>query len=440
MSSTGDTVAGAPIAYICSAYPAISHVFVLREVVALRRLGLDVHTFSVRRTATADLLSDADRTEAARTHHLLPTTPVRLARAIGRLVASGPGRTALVAGVREAWRMRRPGARSALWQLFYLTEAILLHDECARRSIRHVHAHFANVASDVALLTAVMGAARQPEDPWSWSFTMHGPAEFWNVREHRLSDKVQSARFVACISDFARSQLMSLAPEASWERLHVVHCGVDPASYGRSPGARLTEPPQARLVTVGRLVAVKGQLLLIDAVAELRARGLEVTAEIIGEGPQRPVLQRRIAELELEDIVALTGALSQDEVPARLRAATVFVLPSFAEGVPVVAMEAMALGVPVVASRIAGVPELIEDGVSGVLTTPSRTDELVEAIERLVREPALRERLAIAGREAVWRSFDVSEQARILVGLFHDARGAGMLPPMPGTKGGVRTA
>ncbi len=434
MSSTTDTGAGAPIAYICSAYPAISHVFVLREVLALRRLGVDVHTFSVRRTSPGDLLSDADRAEAARTHHLLPTTAWRVLRATGRLLANRRGRTGLGAAAREAWRLRRPGARAALWQGFYLVEAILLHDECARRSIRHIHAHFANVASDVALLTAALGTAPAPDGPWTWSFTMHGPAEFWNVREHRLAEKVQSASFVACISEFARSQLMSLSPEATWQRLHVVHCGVEPGAYGRERPAALPGDGRARLVTIGRLVPAKGQLLVVDVVAALRGRGIEVCAEIIGEGPARPDLERRIHELGLDGCVTLAGAISQDEVPGRLQAATVFVLPSFAEGVPVVAMEAMALGVPVVASRIAGIPELIEDGVSGLLTTPSRIDEVVDATERLIRDPELRARIVAAGREAVASGFDVSAQARRLIQLIPGQNHAGILPAMPSPK------
>jgi glycosyltransferase involved in cell wall biosynthesis len=151
----------------------------------------------------------------------------------------------------------------------------------------------------------------------------------------------------------------------------VVRCGLEPAQYGRDGDVAPPAATGARLVTVGRLVAVKGQLLLIDAVHALRARGLDVRAEIIGEGPCRADLERRIHELELDGSVTLVGAVGQDEVPARLRGATAFLLPSFAEGVPVVAMEAMALGVPVITSRVAGIPELIEDGVSGLLTTPS---------------------------------------------------------------------
>jgi colanic acid/amylovoran biosynthesis glycosyltransferase len=421
-----------PVAYLCSAYPTVSHTFVLREVLALRRLGVDVHPFTVHRSPPESLLSELDRDEAARTHHLLPATARQLLAAFARLLVTRRGAAALSAGAREAWTLRRPGARAALWQGFYLAEAVLLWAECSRRSIRHVHAHFANVASDVALLTATLGTARDPGHPWSWSWTMHGPSDFWNVRDRKLAEKAEKARFVACISDFARSQLMGLTHPSQWDRLHVVHCGIDPSTYGRG---ELSDRPPAdglRLVTVGRLAPVKGQVQIVDAVHALRERGLEVSAEIVGEGPSRPDIEQRIGELGLAGIVTLPGALGQDRVPARLRAATVFLLPSFAEGVPVVVMEAMAVGTPVVTSRVSGIPELVEDGVSGLLTTPSRIDELVAALERLLRDPELRARLAAAGRVKVAAEFDVNDQARRLVRLFPGQETLATLPPMSG--------
>lgn len=419
------------VAYLCSTYPAVSHTFVLREVGALRRLGLDVQPFTIRRTPPEGLLSAIDREEARRTRHLLPTSAPRLARALVALLREPRGRRALATAAHRAWRLRRPGLRGNLWQLFYLAEAVLLWSECRRRSIRHIHVHFANAASDVALLTAAIGTALEPERPWTWSFTMHGPAEFWNAALHRLTEKVEAASFVACISDFCRSQLMAITAPQYWDRLDVIHCGLDVERYalapppgtappGAVPGPDLASdvPDRPRLVAVGRLVGVKGQILVVELVARLRARGLDVSAEIIGEGPMRPRLERRIAELGLEDRVVLSGALGQDRIPERLRGATAFVLPSFSEGVPVVAMEAMAVGVPVVASRIAGIPELIEDGVSGLLATPARLDEFVDATERLIREPELRARMAAAGRETIASRFDVNREARRLAALF----------------------
>jgi colanic acid/amylovoran biosynthesis glycosyltransferase len=413
---------GLRLAYLCSAYPAPSHTFVLREVQALRRLGVEVVPFTVHRTAPADLLSAVDRAEAEKTSHLLPSSVWRLGREMARLLRAPGGGSGLRAGARQAWKLRRPGMRGLLWQLFYLAEAILLWAECSRRSLHHIHVHFANAASDIALLTAAIGSGQSPGSPWSWSFTMHGPAEFWNVDANRLPEKVMDAAFVVCISDFARSQLVALTSVQSASRLHVVHCGVDSSTYGQE-GEQIdgdAETGAPTLICVGRLVPVKGQALLLQAAAELRRHGRDVSVEIIGEGPVRPLLEQLIDEQGLADRVRLVGALGQEEIPARLRAATIFVLPSFAEGVPVVAMEAMAVGTPVVTTRIAGIPELIEDGVSGLLVTPGRLDELVGAIERLLDDDALRGGIVAAARRQVAQHFDSGIEAQKLVSLFSE--------------------
>ena len=124
-----------------------------------------------------------------------------------------------------------------LWQLFYFAEAMLVWRRCTERGIGHIHVHFANVAADVALLATSFG--RTAGGPRTWSFTMHGPTEFLDVEAHRLPQKAEDAAFVACISDFARSQLMALVDPGCWESLHIVHCGIHP---GRGAGKR--RPPQ----------------------------------------------------------------------------------------------------------------------------------------------------------------------------------------------------
>ena len=415
------------VAYLCSAYPAPSHTFVLREVQALRRTGVEVETFTVRRTPAADLLSAEDGVEAQRTHHLLPTRASVLLGALVGLLRAGNGLPALGVAARLAWRMRRPGLRGTVWQAFYLAEAVLLWAQCSRRLIRHVHAHFANVAADVAMLTAALGTARTPDRPWSWSFTMHGPAEFSEVGQTRLSDKVESANFVVCISDFARSQLMSLTRVDRWSRLYVVHCALDVMSYGRGPDVVPSRDGPPVLLTVGRLVAVKGQMLVVEMVAALKARGISLVADIVGEGPMRADLEGLIDERGLHESVVLWGALGQEQLRTRLQAATVFVLPSFAEGVPVVLMEAMAMGVPVVTTRIAGIPELIEDQVSGLLVTPGRVDQLADAVERLLTDGELRDAVTSSAYEAVREQFDSPAEAEKLAVLFSGAAPAGVL-------------
>lgn len=403
------------VAYITSLYPSLSHSFILREVRGLRDQGVDVTSFSVRRTPPEQLIAPEDREEADSTIVLLPPDPKRFAAAVGRAALTARGRF-LRAGVGAVRRGLSLGPRAALWQAFYVGEAVLVWDECRRRGIRHVHAHFANVGADVAQLVAAIGGPG-----WSWSFTMHGPTEFFDVPGHRLADKTRDARFVSCISDFCRSQLMKLVERDHWDKLHLVRCGVDPAVYAPAPGR--PEDGSLRVVCVGRLVPDKGQSLLVDAVALLRERGVDARLELVGDGPDRAHLERHVAELGLGEWVRLAGAVGQDTMRDHYAAADVFCLPSFAEGVPVVLMEAMAMGLPVVTTRIAGIGELVEDGVSGVLVRPGRADLIADALAGLA-DPAVRARMGAAGREMVVREFDVAISAERLAGILRGAAGA----------------
>jgi glycosyltransferase involved in cell wall biosynthesis len=243
---------------------------------------------------------------------------------------------------------------------------------------------------------------------------MHGPTELYDVPGHRLAAKARAADFVVCISDFARSQLMGLLDEDGWDRLHVVHCGIDPDEYRPDPAPAGTP----RVLCVGRLVPEKGQAVLVDAIARLRERGVPVECTLVGEGPSRPALETAIRARGLDGAVELAGAVSQDEIRAHYAAADVFCLPSFAEGVPVVLMEAMAMEIPVVTTRIAGIPELVADGVDGVLVAPGRPDELADALARLAGAPDERRRLGAAGRRAVLERYDIRAIGPALRALF----------------------
>jgi glycosyltransferase involved in cell wall biosynthesis len=412
------------IAYLCSEYPAISHTFVLREVEALRRLGAAIVTFSIRRTHPDRLLSPADRAAAQTTVAILPPSWPRLLRAHLGLTLRAP--SAYLSSLALALRLAPPGLRGRLWQVFYFAEATMLWDECRRRGIRHIHVHLANAAADLALIATHLGNAVEPEQPFSWSFTMHGPTEFADVRHYRLAEKLRDARFVVCISDFARSQLMALSEPETWDRLDVVHVGIPVDQFTRSSApAAPARPPT--ILYIGRLVPEKGQAVLLEATALLASRGHVVDVTLAGEGELRLDLERRAERLGIAPQVSFLGAVGQDQLQKLYETASIFCLPSFAEGVPVVLMEAMAMGLPVVSTRITGIPELVEDGVGGLLVAPGRPDELADRLESLLTDPALRRELGIRGREAVLREFDAERSATQLYELFSER----LLGPAP---------
>jgi colanic acid/amylovoran biosynthesis glycosyltransferase len=400
------------IAYITTFYPAPSHTFIAREVDALRRRGVEISTTSVRRAPADTLLSEHDRKAFETTRALVPARWGSVLSAHLAALVRHP--RALAGTLRLALKLGRPGVRGRLWQLFYFGEAVIAWQHWRNLGVRHVHAHLAAVPADVALLASHLGCAAGV-GPATWSFTMHGPAELWDVSWFGLADKVRRADAVVCISDFARSQLMALVDERDWSKLRVIHCGVSPARY-----AGTADPPSGRprILCVGRLVPEKGQAILLQALALLKQNGVDAELELVGAGPSREALEALAAELELTDRVRFAGAVAQDAIDAYYETANVFCLPSFSEGVPVVLMEAMACCRPVVATAIAGLRELVEDGRSGLLISPGRPDELALALETLLGDPDLCQRLGETGRDHVTRYFDIEHSADKLQELF----------------------
>jgi colanic acid/amylovoran biosynthesis glycosyltransferase len=390
------------IAYLVGSYPAVSHTFIAREVDGLRARGVDVHTVSVRRTPPEQLLTDADRRAAEETSVILPPEPRELVGAHARTLLRRPGR--YLSTLALAARLSPGGARAGLWQLFYFAEAILLWRLCRRSDIGHVHAHFASPGADVAHLYAHFARSAGTVGA-GWSFTAHG-FDIDNSDQDVLAAKVRDADFVVCVSNYGRGRLMALVDEDAWPKLAVIHCGVDLAAFS-PPGREGPADGRLSVLSVGRLVAVKGQGVLIEAIATLARDGADVTLTLVGDGPRRPALEDLARRHGVADRVRFTGRVGQDDIRAHYSAADVFCLSSFAEGVPVVLMEAMASGIPVVATRINGIPELIEDGESGVLVAPGRADLLAAALRDMLGDGSRRAALAAAGRERVAADFEV---------------------------------
>ncbi|MBV9212630.1 MAG: glycosyltransferase, partial [Actinobacteria bacterium] len=219
-------------------------------------------------------------------------------------------------------------------------------------------------------------------------------------------------------------------------KLHVVHCGLDAGLF--EPPDRSTRSSPVEVLTVGRIVPVKGQSLLVRALADLTARGLDARLTVAGDGPGRGELERLAHDLGIADRVALPGAVGQDAICDHYARADVFALPSFAEGLPVVAVEAMAMELPVVASRITGMPELLDEGHSGLMVTPGRADALTDALARLIDAgPKRRAEIGRAGRAKVVAEFDLEHSAAQLLQIFAEAGAGSQGPTGSSTQGRV---
>ncbi|MGR3465781.1 glycosyltransferase [Limimaricola sp.] len=406
-----------PVMWLTGEYPRATDTFIQREVSALRDLGLSVETASVRRTDPAHHVGPEQRAEAGATFHLLERAlnPIAITRA--KLDALRHPRR-FVRALALAWRTAPRGLRGQLYNLIYFGEALVLAHRMKTRGITHLHNHIAKSSGTVAMLASEISGIPH-------SFTLHGPDIFFAPDHWALGEKIACARFVACISDFARSQAMLFSDPAHWPKLHVVHCGVDPALYADAP-----PPPDDRLLFVGRLSAVKGVPVLLRALAKARETRPYLTLDLVGDGQDRAALERLVRDLGLGDGVRFHGYRGQSEVAALLRDTGLLVLPSFAEGVPVVLMEAMAAARPVIATRVGGVSELVEHGRSGLLVPPGAEVPLAEAIAALAGDQARRAAMGEAGRAAVMAGFDARLEAARLAALLRDGPG-GPVRPVP---------
>ncbi len=401
------------VAYLVNQYPKVSHTFIRREIAALERQGATVLRFALRGW-DAEVVDAEDRAELGRTHYLLYGGLAPLAWAAVRQLLATPRRFALALGL--ALRVARRADRAWPWHLVYLAEACALVRRLARQGgATQLHAHFGTNAAEVAMLAHALGGP-------PYSFTVHGPEEFDKPGALHLREKMARANAVVAISAYGRSQLWRWARLDDWPKVRVVHCGLEPAFFGDAPMPPSTAP---RLVCVGRLCEQKGQLLLVEAAARLAAEGLAFELVLAGDGEMRPEVEAAIARHGLQACVRITGWISSAQVRAELGAARALVLPSFAEGLPVVIMEALAVGRPVLATYVAGIPELVRDGVEGWLFEAGSAAAAAQAMRAcLAAPPELLAAMGRAGRDRVLARHGVDAEAQRLLALWRPPEAA----------------
>ncbi len=396
------------VAYLINQYPKVTHSFIRREVAALEEQNVDVERFTIRRAEEA-LANPSDREEAARTTALLESR-LGLVTSFFLMLVCHPVR--FLQALRSAVQLGMNSRRKLGRHFVYLAEACLLQRRLKGSGVRHVHAHFGTNAAAVAMLCFILGGP-------AYSFTVHGPEEFEEPATLSLYEKMRRAAFVVAISSFGKAQLMLHCPPDQLDKIKVVRCGIDEAYFAHD----VTPVPDTnRFLCVGRLCQRKGQMQLVEAAHKLRTTGMNVEIVLAGDGELRPLLERRIADLGLQDSVRITGWIGDAEIRKELLAARAFVLPSFAEGLPVVIMEALALGRPVVSTYVAGIPELVTDGACGWLVPAGDVDALATALRRAMNASAGDlSRMGALGAARVRERHDTRKEAAKLAALFSQA-------------------
>lgn len=393
------------IAYLFARYPVPSQTFCDTEMLALEALGLALEIDATSPPKTTFRHERLARLKAEL--HVLPAPRIVRVHAL-RAEHEGRFPTALVTEYDGRYG-RDAGGRTLARQ------AIALAPGLERRGVAHVHAHFTSHAAKVALfLKRVAG--------FPFSLTAHAQDFMVDLgSDDLLRELVRESEFTVAVSDWSRDKLRGLCPDSS-DRILRVYNGIDPDEFPERAALSATTRPH--ILSVARLIEFKGFHHLIDACELLRRRGREFACTIVGEGPWRGLLEERIRERGLEDMVTLAGLRTQDEVKRLLVASDVFALASIVDAkgacdvLPTVILEAMASGLPVVSTRLAGVPELVAEGVTGFLAEPGDAASLADALERALGDRELRRSLGEAGRKRLEERFASARSAPTLYERF----------------------
>jgi colanic acid/amylovoran biosynthesis glycosyltransferase len=316
------------VAYLVTYYPKTSHRFIWREIKALEDGGVPVERFATR--PSFEKVPDPDyQAEFQRTRVLLNEGVWVLIFSLAWAAATRPRQF-----LQSAWtaiELGRHGDRGLVAHLAYLAEAALLLRWLARKPVDHLHAHFATNTTSIAMLCRTMGGP-------PYSFTAHGPDDFDRAPSLGLDRKIAGAKVVFSVSYYGRSQLMRWCSPRHWPKVGVLAPTVDTAFL--LPPSPI--PADPRLVCIGRLHEQKGQMLLVDAVRQLKQRGVHCEVVLIGDGPMRAEIEQHIADLQLGEWITLAGAASTNDMIAIIRSSRAMVLPSLAENFPSVIMEVFA--------------------------------------------------------------------------------------------------
>lgn len=395
------------IAYLFNSFPCLSETFIVQEVLELERQGLSLRLFALSEPSASKQAAaawDGQAPIAYISHHsrltLLAIAVRRFLRAPWRFLRTG---IIMVAHYRQ---------RAVLGHLLY---AAYLADQLEHYGITHLHAHYATEPASVGQSTHLLTGI-------SYSFTAHA-YDIYLSPKAALAYKMRMARFVVTCTAYNKKYLAALADQRVGERIHCIYHGLNLHAFPFTAPVVPVPLASPLILVVGRLVEKKGLSYLLRACRILKDQGYDFTCRIVGDGPQRQVLEQEICELALTDRVELWGAEKHERVIQMYQQATIATLPCIIgkngdrDGIPNVLVEAMCMGVPVVSTQISGVPELITSEVNGLLIPPQDSTALATALARLLSDPVLRCHLAAAGRQTVLERFDMAHNTTRLLRL-----------------------
>lgn len=384
------------IAYLSSEYPGISHTFIFREIQFLRSRGYDIVTSSINVPRHLERMTDDELADSKETYYIKSESIISVLATHIKFFLKKPLK--YLHAIVLSFQYSHRSGRRYFKGLAYFIESILLLNWMNKNECHHIHIHFGNPAATVALIAKAFGTI-------TFSLSIHGPDIFDNVKINILTEKINEAIAVRCISYYCQSQLMKLVSFDTWNKFTIVRCGISLDDFLPRPN---NPNDKIEILCLGRLVPAKGQFILLEAMRKLYQRKIDFHLNLVGDGEDMETLKKLVNTIGLDHCVTFAGAVGQDEVHLYYDKADIFVLASFAEGIPVVLMEAMAKEVATVSTRITGIPELIEDGVDGLLVSPADTESLVNHIQLLIQDDEFRNQLGKNARNKIFKQYNIS--------------------------------
>ena len=401
------------IAYISIYLPRLTETFVYREIYALQDRGFEVVPLSIKTPDPAQL--SAESLELfEKTSYFVPLKVGKTLRAHLSFLLRRPARY-----LRTLWNVM--AVRGESWSnrrrtFGHFAGGVFQADYLRGQGVSHIHAHFSANAATTAYVAARMLDI-------SFSFTAHN-ALFTD--QLILRQKIEAARFIVAISDYTLNYLKMYTADAPalHQKFARVYCGIDPAAFPMRHNPPVAGPPL--IFSVSRMEPRKGYPYLIEALHLLRERGVRFRAVIGGDGEEMGLVRSQIEAYGLADLIDLPGFILQEEIRDYFNEAALFVLPCVVapdgdvDGIPVTLMEVMAIGVPVISTAVSGIPELIEDGCEGLIVLQKSADQLADALERLLADPAYGVELGKNGRHKIESRFNLNQNAAQLAALFEE--------------------
>ncbi len=394
--------------YLCSEYPALSHTFIDKEIDELEKNNFEVLTASINYPKNYDKFSSDYQNRTRKTYYIKNEKKIEILVLLLKYKLLNPLKFLRV--LNFAYRISvKNGVKNLKKFVGYFIESILLHDHMRKNNIKHVHIHFANPASTVAMIAKEFGGIE-------YSISVHGPDEFYNTKENLVKEKVKGAKFIRTISHFCTSQLMRESDPKYWNKFNIVRCGID---LNQFLPIKKQEKELFHIVCVGRLTPSKGQTILIGAVKKIIEEVKNFKLILVGGGEDFEGIKEKIEKEKLNEYIELKGPVSHETVKEILTGADVFALPSFAEGIPVALMEAMAMEIPVISTKIAGIPELIEDYKNGFLVDASDEVQLAELMIKLINGQSDLELIRRNARKKVEEKYNIEKNINGMIELFN---------------------